>query len=159
MDQFFLRVRLVRWILGRMEKKKMKEKRGGKEISLSVWLDGFVEGKLVGPRCFLPEPTKMFSPRAHQNVFSPNWGENWSDYAGNASAHEFYFSTPLNNVQLTQHANTHTLLCLFLSLSTTMVLPPYPARPDFFILFFFFVYHQHEVHLNCYIQITYNIIY
>ena len=44
-------------------KKKMKEKRGGKEISLSVWLDGFVEGKLVGPRCFLPEPTKMFSPQ------------------------------------------------------------------------------------------------
>ena len=42
-------------------KKKLKEKRGGKEISLSVRLDGFVEGKLVGPRCFLPEPTKMFS--------------------------------------------------------------------------------------------------
>ena len=41
----------------------MKEKRGGKEIYLSVWLDGFVEGKLVGPRCFLPGPTKMFSPQ------------------------------------------------------------------------------------------------
>ena len=40
----------------------MKEKRGGKEIYLSVWLDGFVEGKLVRPRCFLPGPTKMFSP-------------------------------------------------------------------------------------------------
>jgi len=35
---------------------------GEKEALVSVWLGGRVENFVVGPRCFLPGPTKKFSP-------------------------------------------------------------------------------------------------
>ena len=61
-----LRMCLVEWILERMEKKGEKIRR---EMFLEdVWLWGREGKETVGPGCFLPWPTKKFSPK---------WGENW----------------------------------------------------------------------------------
>ena len=57
---------MVEWILGRMEKKKRKERRREKmsreNFLEGVWLGGGEERKKVGPRCFLLVPTRKFSP-------------------------------------------------------------------------------------------------
>ena len=68
-----LRVCLVEWILGRLEKREREREKMRKENFLEgVWLGG-EEGKMiVGPWCFLPEPIKKFSP---QNGEKTGWGK------------------------------------------------------------------------------------
>ena len=66
-----LRVRLVGGGIGRIEKKfkkkkKKGEKNGRKMFLVGVWLEGV---KKIGEG-------RVFSSRAHQNVFYPNWGGN-----------------------------------------------------------------------------------
>ena len=38
------------------------EKGGENEVLVSVWLEGREEKNVVRPGCFLPGPTKIFSP-------------------------------------------------------------------------------------------------
>ena len=52
------RVCLVGWILGRVEKKKEKKR----TFLVGIWFEGGEGKKWVGPGCFVPGPTKMFSP-------------------------------------------------------------------------------------------------
>ena len=57
-----LRVCLVEWILGRMEKNEGEKSFGG-------CLVGEGRGKTkVGPRCFLPRPTKKFSSQNEEKL-------------------------------------------------------------------------------------------
>ena len=47
--------------------KNFGEKMGNKTFLVGVWLEGGERKKLVGPECFLPKPTKMFSPKWREN--------------------------------------------------------------------------------------------
>jgi len=41
----------------------LREKSGNKKVLMGVWLGEKVEKNMVGFRCFLPRPTKKFSPQ------------------------------------------------------------------------------------------------
>ena len=134
---------LVRWILGRIKKKK-KWKIGVKMGGNGVWLRGGGEEKSGGAHKFSLLPL--------QNTISPNWSEKWEKYLGkiaptsfNVFRSLFFFWLFLSLVMLA--------FCIFFSyfgfVRTSLVL--------LLFLFFFFNYFFKKTLLDAFYAIFWNV--